>query len=150
MTFTSRNATRLRNELLQLAKKLSEKYGFDVAVSPGSIRYTATSMRVTLEVLKTSPDGAQQGSAQLVPGEAETDRTKFERDCRAFGFMVSDRLKLFTAVVGGGSTETYQVVSIERKNRKYPVIAVNIATQRRFKFRASQCRELTGHLEPTG
>ena len=110
--FTNELLKEFRDDFTEAVKGLEKKYG--VEISLGSIRYQSTSFEAKLSVLK--------GVGDKSPGQVQ-----FEKNAFMYGLKNDDFGKVFT--VKGAQ---YQIVSIDTKKRKYPLVVKDVNTQKEY------------------
>lgn len=107
----------LRKDINDALAKIGEKYNIDAQI--GAIRYDESGFRTTIEAKVKVING--KSGAQI---EYEMYAGKFGIDRNTFG-------KTF---IHAGNT--YRIVALDRNARKYPIIAMNVATGDKMKFPA--------------
>ena len=123
MDFTKQNASILRDEIVEALKIVGAKH--DVAFSLGTIRGSASSIRVTLECASTN--GVQDGEDPVM-------KNAFMKNCFMFNLNKEDFGKEF--VMEG---KKCKIVGLKPKSRKYPVI-VKCSDGKMYKFSAQDVK----------
>lgn len=108
----------LREDMKEALKKVEEKHGVDIALGNGS--YTATSLSLKLDI--------------NILNEGESlEETQFKNVIKMYGgyhgITEEDFLKEFE--VNG---ETYELIEINTRAPKYPIIGRGVKTQNKYKF----------------
>ena len=115
-TFNRTVVKDLQQELQTKLSELEESLGAKIHV--GNASFTPNHVTFKVEV------------ANIVDGQAKTKEVvDFEDLCQYYGFAPKDLGRTFVS-----QGETFEIVGLARKARKYPIICKNVANGKRYKF----------------
>lgn len=108
MEMNKENLGKFREDFAKLNQAIELKYG--VAISLGNISFNSESFTTKITVINNEN------------GIEDTDRVKFNSECKYFGFQESDYKRKFTTE---NSSRVFTLIGFKRANRKYPIIGVS-------------------------
>lgn len=106
-------------ECEEALQTVADKY--DLVLTRKNCSYLPTEMPVPfkLNTKSFSNDGE----------ELDQDEAEFKRSCRFFGFEKEDFGKTFST-----RNSTFKICGLKRNNKKYPIIAEDLTTKKKYKF----------------
>lgn len=116
--FTKHNLPEIRKVIDEALKAALAPFGLGGQL--GKIGYTERSFKANLDVTILGSSVSQT---------LELERSKFELQCRAFGLLPEHYRKCFRS-----NGEVYTLTGFKPENHKYPIIAVNLGSNKSFKF----------------
>jgi hypothetical protein len=124
-SFNKENLRQIRKEIDEVLAVVAANHG--ISIEGGNITYQSDKFTIKLTATINKP-GA-------VTGAAAAD---FERYCGIYGLVPSDLGRSFMS-----NGNTYKLVGLKMKNRKYPFIGER-SDGKRFKFSPDQVRRFLG------
>lgn len=123
VTITRDNVAIVHEGLKEGITELLAAYGLELPSKGFSLRYTGSSVRFSVEGVGLSADA---------PKNMDVGKSQFEKNCHRFGIPPEAYGMKFKQ-----GEETFQVVEIAPKSRKYPVVCKG-PNDKRWKFSATR------------
>jgi len=121
--FNRENLNSIRSEFEKELKVIGNKFGISFNVN--TIRFTEKSMHCKLEG-NISDNGSNESFLAI----------EFKEKCHKYGLKSEDLYKTFSS-----NDKSFKIIGLKVRNRKYPIIAVNILNGKSYKFSIHQIKD---------
>ncbi|MCZ4337642.1 hypothetical protein [Shewanella colwelliana] len=123
----------IRKELKVLLEKYNSENEHGLTLSLGDATYNEHSV-----TFKTTATIALEGIPQGI--EPTPEAASFLQDAKFYGLQPSDLGREFVE-----GKNTYRIVGLKPKNRSLPIIAVDLQSERQYKFAAKDIQRVLGY-----
>ena len=125
--FTPAVARQFHNEFDAFMKQFAENHG--LAFKANNAKYTSDGFRTKVEFIVPTFVGMS------------AEETNWNKYCRNFGFTAEDFGRKLKMPRGN---DVYEIVGINPRNYKYPIILKNLTDDRRYKYTANIVKLMLG------
>ena len=121
--FNKENLNSIRSKFEKELKVIGNKFGISFNVN--TIRFTEKSMHCKLEG-NLSNNGSNESFLAI----------EFKEKCHKYCLKSEDLYKTFSS-----NDKSFKIIGLKVRNRKYPIIAVNILNGKSYKFSIHQIKD---------